>query len=172
MTYWGEKFQLIKNLKNLHRWASLWRRRHEWRLWASSLHCRSGRRQNWSPHERTTYCPDPNSSEDRQSLPGKEQEHPLKSHFHYSWLQLSLLFLTHIASRNKVSSRTYHGGLDEGAPPIALAAHVVSHHRQQGLLQLIWHRPMGWGDNKHDFRERFSPDTSRVPPLNLQSDRR
>lgn len=139
--------QLTKKLKNLHRWASLWRQRCEWRLWASSLHCRSGRRRNWSPHERTTYHPDPNSSEDHQSLPGGRKR--IKSHFHHRWQQLSLPFLTHIASRYDVSSRTNHGGLDEGAPPIALAAHAVSHHGQQGLLQLVWHWPMGWGGGQN-----------------------
>lgn len=76
----------------------------------------------------------------------QKKERTLKSHFHYRWLQH---FFTHVASRYDVSSRTNHGGLDEGAPPIALAAHAVSHHRQQGLLQLIWHRSVGWGGGQN-----------------------
>lgn len=135
-----------KTRQNSHRRASRWRRRCEWRRWASSLHCRSGKRRNWSPRGQTIYRPDPNSWEGPRSLPGgRTKEHVLETDCHHSWLHRSSLFLTHIASRHDVSARTDHGGLDEGAPPVALAAHAVPHHGQQGLLQLIWHRPVGWG---------------------------
>lgn len=153
-----------KTRQNLHRWASLWRRRCEWRRWASSLHCRSGKRRNWSPRGRTISRPDPNSSEGHRSLPGgRTKEHVLETDFHHSWRHRSLLFLTHIASRHDVSTRTDHGGLDEGAPPVALAAHAVSHHGQQGLLQPIWHRPVGCGGRTKTTHISFIKDSVPTP---------
>lgn len=63
----------IKKMNLLH-WANLWRLTCGWRRWASSLHCRHGRKRSWLHPERTTYRPDPNSSEDLQSRPVLETE--------------------------------------------------------------------------------------------------
>lgn len=49
-----------------------------------------------------------------------------------------------MASGHDVSAGTNHGGLHEGAPPVAATAHAVLHHRQQGLLQLVGHGTVNW----------------------------
>lgn len=63
--------QRVSNLElmSLLHWSSLWRQKCEWRRWASSHHCNSGRRQSSLPHEQTIYHLDPHSSEVHQSLP-------------------------------------------------------------------------------------------------------
>lgn len=53
-------------------------------------------------------------------------------------------FLTHVAPGHHVSAGTDHGGLHEGAPPVAATAHAVLHHGQQGLLQLVGHGAVHW----------------------------
>lgn len=57
--------------------------------------------------------------------------------------------LTHVAARLDIATSAHHGPLHREAPPIPLGAVFVVHHRQQGLLQLVWERPIGWGDREH-----------------------
>lgn len=92
---------------SLHHWSSLWRQKCEWRRWASSHHCISGRRQSSLPHEQTIYHLDPNSSEVHQSLPVIRKRNT-------AWRWLSLQEDTFL-----VSSRTLHA--DTISPP----AHII-----------------------------------------------
>jgi len=62
------------NQIHLPHWATLWKQRCGWRRWVSLLHCRYEKKQSLLHPGRTTYHPDPDSSEDRQSLPEGETE--------------------------------------------------------------------------------------------------
>ena len=57
--------------------------------------------------------------------------------------------LTHKSARLDVAAGAHHGPLHIVAPPVPPGAVFIVHHRQQGLLQLVWQRSIGWGDREH-----------------------